>query len=68
MPGINGRDLGRQAQALRPGLPILYMTGYSRNAVVHHGRLDEGVEMLQKPIGQQLLGERVRDLLDRVKR
>jgi CheY-like chemotaxis protein len=68
MPGINGRDLGRQAQALRPGLPILYMTGYSRNAVVHHGRLDEGVEVLQKPIGQQLLGERVRDLLDRLKR
>jgi hypothetical protein len=44
------------------------MTGYSRNAVVHHGRLDEGVEVLQKPIGQQLLGERVRDLLDRLKR
>ncbi len=68
MPGINGRDLGRKAQSLRPGLPILYMTGYSRNAVVHHGRLDEGVEVLQKPIGQQLLGDRVRDMLDRAKR
>lgn len=65
MPGRNGRELGRHAQVLRPGLPVLYMTGYSRNAVVHHGRLDEGVDLLQKPIGQQALAARVRDLLDR---
>src|SRR5262249_31932061 len=50
MPGLNGRELGRRAQALRPGLPVLYMTGYSRNAVVHQGRLDEGVDLIQKPI------------------
>jgi DNA-binding response OmpR family regulator len=67
MPGRNGRELGRQAQNLRPGLPIIYMTGYSRNAVVRHGRLEEGVEILQKPINQELLGNRVRDLLDRAK-
>jgi signal transduction histidine kinase/ActR/RegA family two-component response regulator len=65
MPGINGRELGRQAQALRPGLRVLYMTGYSRNAVVHQGRLDEGVQLLQKPISQAILAARVRDLLDR---
>jgi CheY-like chemotaxis protein len=65
MPGRNGRELGKHAQSLRPGLPVLYMTGYSRNAVVHHGRLDEGVDLLQKPIGQQVLAARVRDLLDR---
>jgi CheY-like chemotaxis protein len=68
MPGRNGRELGREAQTVRPGLKILYMTGYSRNAVVHHGRLDQGVEVLQKPIGQQLLAARVRELLDRRKR
>jgi CheY-like chemotaxis protein len=67
MPGRNGRELGRQAQTLRPGLPVLYMTGYSRNAVVHQGRLDEGVDLLQKPISQQALGARVRDLLDNAK-
>jgi PAS domain S-box-containing protein len=67
MPGRNGRELGREAQSLRPGLPVLYMTGYSRNAVVHHGRLDEGVEVLQKPIGQHVLASRVRDILDRTK-
>jgi PAS domain S-box-containing protein len=39
MPGRNGRELGQYSRTLRPGLPVLYMTGYSRNAVVHHGRL-----------------------------
>ena len=67
MPGRNGRELGQYSRTLRPGLPILYMTGYSRNAVTHHGRLDEGVDLLQKPVGQQLLAARVRDLLDRAK-
>lgn len=64
MPGMNGRELGKRAQELRPDLRVLYMTGYSRNAVVHHGRLEEGVELLQKPIAQTRLAARVRDLLD----
>jgi CheY-like chemotaxis protein len=67
MPGKNGRELGRHAQSIRPDLPVLYMTGYSRNAVVHHGRLDAGVDLLQKPIGQDRLARQVRDLLDRAK-
>ena len=65
MPGINGRELGRRAQQIRPGIKILYMTGYSRNAVVHQGRLEEGVELLEKPISQAKLALRVRELLDR---
>jgi DNA-binding response OmpR family regulator len=65
MPGLNGRELGRRAEVLRPGLRVLYMTGYSRNAVVHHGRLDEGVDLIQKPISQSELASRVRDVLDR---
>jgi PAS domain S-box-containing protein len=65
MPGINGRELGRRAQQIRPGIKILYMTGYSRNAVVHQGRLDEGVELLEKPISQAKLALRVREMLDR---
>jgi len=65
MPGLNGRELGRRAQALRPRLPVLYMTGYSRNAVVHQGRLDEGVDLIQKPINQAQLASRVREILDR---
>jgi len=65
MPGINGRELARRAEELRPGLPVLYMTGYSRNAVVHQGRLDEGVNFLQKPVNQAQLASRIRELIDK---
>ena len=44
---------------------VLYMTGYSRNAVVHQGRLDEGVDLLEKPISQAKLALKVREILDR---
>jgi len=65
MPGWNGRELAKQAESLRPGLRVLYMTGYSRNAIVHQGRLDEGVDLLQKPVSQAQLATRVRTALDR---
>ena len=41
MPGMNGRELGRQAHGIRPDMRVLYMSGYSRNAVVHQGRLED---------------------------
>ncbi len=63
MPGLNGAQLGKRAKELRPDLPILYMTGYTRNAI-HQGRLDEGLQLMQKPISQNQLAARVRDLLD----
>ncbi|EHQ99509.1 hybrid sensor histidine kinase/response regulator [Bradyrhizobium sp. WSM471] len=66
MPGINGRELGRRALQIRPRLKILYMTGYSRNAVVHQGRLDEGVNLLEKPISQAKLALKVREILDQL--
>jgi hypothetical protein len=43
------------------------MTGYSRNAIVHHGRLDPGVDLLQKPVTQEALALRVREMLDALK-
>jgi DNA-binding response OmpR family regulator len=49
---------------MRPRLKVLYMTGYSRNAVVHHGRLDRDVDLLQKPISTQELAARLREVLD----
>lgn len=64
MPGINGRELARRAQALRPGLKVLFMTGYSRNAVLHQGRLENGVNLIEKPISQAQLGTRIREILD----
>ena len=65
MPGQNGRDLVKSARELRPGLRVIYMTGYSRNAVVHQGRVEEGVELLQKPVSQAELAAKVREVLDR---
>ena len=64
MPGMNGRELGKEATQLRPRLKVLYMTGYSRNAVVHQDRLDQGVDLLQKPISTHVLASRLRDMLD----
>jgi CheY-like chemotaxis protein len=65
MPGWNGRELAKEAERIRPGLRTLYMTGYSRNAVFHQGRLDAGVDLVQKPVSQAQLATRVRAALDR---
>jgi PAS domain S-box-containing protein len=64
LPGMNGRQLAEQAKTRRPSLKVLFTTGYSRNAIVHQGRLDPGVAMIQKPITQDGLAARIRDLLD----
>jgi two-component system NtrC family sensor kinase len=65
MPGMNGRKLAEEAVQLHPDLKVLYMTGYSRNAIVHQGRLDAGVDLLQKPLSQEQLAAMVRKVLDR---
>jgi signal transduction histidine kinase/ActR/RegA family two-component response regulator len=49
MPGMNGKQLADSVSALRPGLPVIFMTGYARNAIVHNGTLDRGVRLLTKP-------------------
>lgn len=64
MPGMSGRELTDSARQLRPGLRVLYTSGYTQNAIVHGGRLDPGVELLPKPFTPKNLAERVRDLLD----
>ena len=64
LPAINGRELAHQALALRPDLKVLFMTGYSRIAIVHQGRLNPGVEVIQKPVTQRDLANRIRDILD----
>jgi CheY-like chemotaxis protein len=65
MPGgMNGRQLADEAVRRRPGLKVLFTTGYTRNAIVHHGRLDAGVHMIGKPYTFDELGAQVRALLD----
>ncbi len=65
LPGPNGRELANAAAVKRPGLKVLFMTGYSRNAIVHQGRLDEGVQLIQKPLTQASLAAKIRDVLDK---
>ena len=60
MPGMTGRQLADTAQARRPGLPVLYTTGYTRNAVVHNGMLDAGAALLPKPFTLDQLAAKVR--------
>jgi two-component system NtrC family sensor kinase len=62
--GMNGRELANMAAQLRPGLPVLFATGYTRNAIIHHGRLDANVELLVKPFTTEALARKVRQVLD----
>jgi signal transduction histidine kinase/CheY-like chemotaxis protein len=62
--GVNGRQLAERARSLRPGLKTLFTTGYARNAIVHGGRLDPGVELITKPFTQAALSEKLRSILD----
>jgi CheY-like chemotaxis protein len=65
LPGRTGRQLADEALKLRPGLRVLFTTGYSRNAIVHQGRLDAGVQLISKPFTFEQLAARIRDVLDR---
>ena len=65
LPGpMGGRILADKVLQQRPGLPVLFTTGYTRNAIVHDGRLDAGVHLLGKPYTQQDLARKIRELID----
>ena len=64
MPGMNGRKVAEAGLARRPDMKVLFMTGYSRNAIVHHGRLDPGVELVQKPVTGEHLATKIRAMID----
>jgi signal transduction histidine kinase/ActR/RegA family two-component response regulator len=62
--GMTGRMLAREAAALRPALPVLFTTGYAKNAIIHNGQLDPDVHFLAKPYTQQDLARKLRAVLD----
>jgi CheY-like chemotaxis protein len=64
MPGMNGRKLADEAKQRQPELKVVFMTGYSRNAIVHQGRLDPGVALIQKPLTSEHLAATIRKVLD----
>ncbi|MCB8880185.1 CHASE3 domain-containing protein [Acidisoma cellulosilytica] len=63
MPGMNGRQLAEEACRRRPGLRVLYASGYTRNAVVHNGIIDPGVHLLSKPFTMAELGRKLKEVL-----
>jgi len=65
LPKMGGSAVARELKRLRPTLRVLFMSGYTDNAVVHHGVLDEGIEYLQKPFMPSDFARRVRNLLDK---
>jgi CheY-like chemotaxis protein len=67
LPGRNGRALVEEAKLIRKNLSVLYTTGYSRNAIVHHGRLDPNTDLISKPFTFDELAARVRDVIDRMR-
>ncbi len=65
MPGMSGRQLADQLIPLHPNLKVVYMSGYTDNAVIHHGVLEEGVNYIQKPFTIDGLMKRMREVLDK---
>ena len=64
MPGMSGPDVAAAVASLRPGTQLLYMSGYTDSAIVHHGVLEPGTAFLQKPFSADDLTRKVRSLLD----
>ena len=65
--GMNGRNLAEVAVKKKPDIKVLFATGYTRNAIIHHGRLDPDVEVLMKPYTYDVLARKIRAVLDNVR-
>jgi CheY-like chemotaxis protein len=65
MPGaVKSTDLARKAKKRLPDVAVLFTSGYTQNAIVHSGRLDDGVELISKPYTRERLAQKVRKVLD----
>jgi CheY-like chemotaxis protein len=65
MPGMSGRQLADQLLPLHPKMKVLYMSGYTDNAIFHHGVLEEGINYIQKPFTIDGLARKVREVLEK---
>jgi PAS domain S-box-containing protein len=64
MPDMNGHDLAKLLLTAKPGMKCLFTSGYTANAIAHHGVLDEGVNFIQKPFSKNDFGRKIRQILD----
>jgi len=65
MPKMSGRELAETLMSIRPRIKVLYMSGYTSNAIVHHGVLEEGTNYIQKPFAVGALARKVREVFDK---
>ena len=63
MPGMSGRELSARLCASRPDIKVLYLSGYTEDAIIHEGVLEPGTAFLQKPFTLQALARKVREVL-----
>jgi signal transduction histidine kinase/CheY-like chemotaxis protein len=64
LPGkVRGREMAERITAIRPEVKVLFMSGYTENSIVHHGRLDDGVQLLGKPFKREQLARKVAEML-----
>jgi FixJ family two-component response regulator len=64
MPGLGGHELADRLAALHPEMKVLYISGYTDEALVHHGAMEPDVFLLQKPFSPEALAQKVREVLD----
>ncbi|MBN1661988.1 MAG: PAS domain S-box protein [Deltaproteobacteria bacterium] len=63
MPGMNGRELRDRLNNIRPGVKVLFMSGYTSNVIVHHGVLEDGVHFIQKPFNMNVLARKIAEII-----
>lgn len=65
MPGMNGRELAEKVKPIRPGMKVLFMSGYTDNVIAHQGVLEHGINFINKPLVPSLLSKKIRKILDK---
>ena len=63
MAGMKGPELHAKAKAIRPGIRVLFMSGYTSDVIVHHGVLDKGVNFIQKPFSMNELSQKISSII-----
>ena len=64
MPEMSGKELAQRLADLRPAMRVLFMSGYTDEAIVHHGIVDSDVHFIEKPFSPESLAKKIREVLD----